>query len=465
MADPTTTSGGVAAATSRPTPSTTSTGAVQPGADWLLTVQGQVDAATQRLGDPNTPYNAQLAKLQQQLGALDPATDPSGFATEPIKAQIAAYVQLRDSDRQMVATYAPQVSQELARRQQAAKQAGTLSPKEEAELDARIRLYQKQQTQIDAQMQADDLKNQAANDPTNKKLASDATQAQTYADNAAADANEAQAAHQIIANGFTADELTQANRKAKLANDDAERTLAAGGPEAAVDVTKAAAARDYAAAKASGSEVDVNNEKLRVSKLGDLGAFIDATAEMQKQGLIDQATADRLVQSHVSASETGATPYQWQTQADTNLTNVSDQLVKSGAMVRSDQPYMVGGDPGGAIQQALARYGLQFPTTQLNPIGAPAYAQSLGLTTSQPQAAASNGGGAPAYMASVTGPPDLSHLTPDQVDALMTGKAGGFAGATSNVNTNPGAFAGAKGGVNTGATMPPWARAALPAGG
>jgi hypothetical protein len=186
----------------------------------------------------------------------------------------------------------------------------------------------------------------------------------------------------------------------------------------------AAVASNTAQAAASTAEAAKYTEELRQKRLGDLGAYIDSLATAQKAGLIDQPTADKLIAAKEQADLTGGTQFEHQKQAEDSIRLLANDALQSGNAVRPDQQYMVGGGPGGDIAAALGGLGIQFTPTRLQPASMPAYAASLGITTPASVAAAT---GVPAYAAGLIGPPagltDLSHLTPDQAHAALTGAA------------------------------------------
>lgn len=391
-----------------------------PTTDVWDTVRREYEEALARISDPATDYNVAIAELTAKLQALtpgDPATDFEGKTSIALSQQLQAQLKRRSDDAANARNLGNLYQDELESRRKAAQADKGLTPKEEAALDAQLELYKRQQAQVEQQIAADKAANDLALDPTNVQLKQDAAEAQIRASDAQAAAGTAQAKLDEIAATFKPGELQAANDKARYANEAAARTLAAGGPEAEVDVTKATARQIAEQTAASTTERLVNEEKLKHEQLGALGTFIDQMHAAVGWGLISQADAEKQIAAQAQALETGASPFEWQSQADLNARAISQQILQSGAATAPGQQYMTGDEPGGAIAQALAGYGYaDAGGPRLAPVSQPAYMQSVGLTGGAPRAAA----GAPAQAQGAgQGPLDYSHLSKAQVDAIF----------------------------------------------
>jgi hypothetical protein len=229
--------------------------------------------------------------------------------------------------------------------------------------------------------------------------------------------------------------------------------------ESAAGITLQGAQANQAQATA-----DATAETTQEHQRGALGTFINQITATAAAGLITPAEAERQIAAFAQAQATGATPYEWQQQADANARQVATSMIQSGQMVGPNQQYVAGGEPGGLLEQAAARWGFKAPAVHLNATGAPAYMQSLGMTTGtpQPQGQGAPAGGTPAYMQSLTGAPqgglpDYSHLSLAQIEAMHGPSTPAAAPAPSGTATGPaGLPAGATaGGVNNGLLLGP----------
>lgn len=388
-----------------------------------------------------------ILKLQQQIEAAQrgegvPARDPvagvtpadidqylnGGFGQRGLNNQLADLQKTFDDTSATVLAY-----------QQAAKVAsGALTEADKqtlevrrAELDATLKRNQAEIERAARQDAIDEAKQkleQAKFDQANKADPDGSLAAKVA--QATADLTAAQAASQQ----YETETLNPA-RKALIdaqtagQNWDVERGKALLPGEK--DIQASTYASQTAQAKASEAEAALRKEELRQKQLGELGAFIDSLATAQKAGLIDRATSERLVAAKEQELLTGGTTFDRQKQAEDSIRLLANDALQSGNAVRPDQQYMVGGNPGGDIQQALGGLGIRYTPEMLKPASMPAYAQSLGITTPQ-QVAAS----APAYAQGLMGPPaGVEDWSGHDLHALHATLTGGTQAAPANSPT------------------------------
>jgi hypothetical protein len=444
---PQTTSGAVGAATGSPTPSATVYGQAPPatGYPWDQLTQ-QLDELAIAENQANQAINLAAGRYNEikdlpvdDTDYPDPGTTSSKALSAALTAYVNASTKLTDVKQEQART-----AGQIATAKQAyndAQDKNQLTPQTIARLNADTDAAKQQALVYGAQAALA----QAQADQLTSPEGQAAQAAKTRVDTAQAALIEAQKGQVGANNTLIAAQANESTARGGL--------IAAQGAaypaESAAGIT-----HQGAQANAAQAQADATATETEQHRRGALGTFIDQVTATAAAGLITQAEAERQIAAFAQAQATGATPFEWQQQADANARQVSTSMIQSGQMVGAGQQYVAGGEPGGILEQAAARWGFKAPSVQLHPTGAPAYMQSLGMTTGTPQAQGGPAGGPPAYMQSLPGGiPDYSHLSLAEIEALHAAPP---AASPSNVQLPATAPAGAQmGGVGGGLALGP----------
>jgi hypothetical protein len=428
--------------------------AAQPGTGYPW---DELITALKALTDAETGANARVEAARTAYAAIekapvgDPLVTPGAVTAEAKTNALNAYVQA-GNDLVGLKNRQAQTAADIATAKQAYNEQqdkNALTPQTQARLQADTDAARKQADMYGAQAEQAAAQTKLLTSPEGKEKQA----AETRLTNANAAVAETQKGY--VESQTTLNAANEAEQRATAALTGARAT--AYPAESAAGITLQGAQANAAQATA-----DATAQATREHQQGALGTFIDQTTAQAAAGLITKQEAEAQIEAFAQAQKTGATPYEWQQQADANARQVATSMIQSGQMVGLGQQFVAGGEPGGILEQAAAQWGFKAPSVQLHPTGAPAYMQSLGMTTGSPQPQAQGGapaqGGPPAYLQSLPGDiPDYSHLSLAQIEAMHTAPAQQPAAASpSNVQVGATSPAGAMmGGVGGGLALGP----------